>query len=364
MAKGERKKAGWGTRILVLLAVALGLLLALEGALRARQWLKYGTFSATFYELETHAASGLEIPKPGSSVGTVQVNSLGFRGAEIEDPKPAGRLRIAFLGGSTTYCAETSGLEGTWPHLVTEGLREAFPGADLDYVNGAAGGYSTKQSLLNLQHRVAPLDPDVIVIYHGTNELTQDSREKAAQLGLFDPQVLEQDALGEISLAWYLIRKNVLAQKRKSASVGGERLEVDPSTYSAPFGTRLRALIAEARKHAARVVVVTFSHRVRATQSADGRREASASSLYYMPYMTVDGVLAGFEEYNDLIREVAAETDVLLVEGEDEIPGNAEHFADSVHLTDAGCALQAQRVLEAMLADERLRELLGGGGGA
>ena len=33
-----------------------------------------------------------------------------------------------------------------------------------------------------------------------------------------------------------------------------------------------------------------------------------------------------------------------LIDGEDEIPGDAAHFADSVHFTDAGCRAMAQRV--------------------
>jgi len=361
MAKVARKRSR--SRKMLAVAVSLGallgLLLLVEAGVRVRQWVKYGTLSATFYQLEMHAASGLEIPAPGSSVGTVRVNSLGFRGPEIELPKPPGRIRVAFLGGSTTFCAETSGLEATWPYLVAQGLTEAFPDASIDQVNGAAGGYSTRQSALNLEHRVAPLDPDVVVVYHGTNDLTQDSREVAARLGLFDPEVLEQDVLGRYSLAWYLVLKNVRAWQRKQPS-DAERLEVDPATYSGAFHERLRALVEQAQETADLVVLVTFSHRVRAGMEPEELREACATSLLYMPYMTAEGVLAGFDEYNRVVRRVAQETGALLVDGEDSIPGNAAHFADSVHLTNAGCRLQAKRVLEALTVSEAFRALVAG----
>lgn len=353
----DRRAAGGFRKLTVLLGVLVGGLLLVEGALRIRQKVKYGTFSTTFYELEYHEPSGLYIHAPGSEVGSVRVNSLGFRGAEVEVPKPPGRLRVAFLGGSTTFCAEASGLEATWPDQVVGALAAAHPECDIDYVNGAAGGYSTRESTKNLVHRVAPLEPDVLVIYHGTNELTQDSREVAAERGLFDPEVQEQTWLGEVSLAWFLIEKNLRFGSRK-ADVGGERLEEHPRTYSDRFRARLTGLIEEARRIAPVVCVVTFSHRARRDHGPAQLLEASSSSRYYMPYLSAESILDGFEEYNRVVREVAAETGVILVEDEYTIPGDGKHFADSVHLTDAGCALQAERVIVGLEASAAFQALV------
>ena len=78
------------------------------------------------------------------------------------------------------------------------------------------------------------------------------------------------------------------------------------------------------------------------------------TSLLWMPYMSLQGVLDGFDAYDRVIREVGAAEGVVLVEGEEQIPGDDEHFADSVHFTDAGCRLQADRVLAALLASPQL----------
>jgi len=51
---------------------------------------------------------------------------------------------------------------------------------------------------------------------------------------------------------------------------------------------------------------------------------------------------------------VAREQGCILVEGEDGIPGDPAHFADSVHFTDEGCRLQAQRVLEVLLVSPQM----------
>jgi hypothetical protein len=125
-ARGGRRRR---SRLLLSALILLVGLLLLEGAVRVRQWMLYGR-AGSYYEFVTHPETGLRVPKPGVTRGrdhVIEVNSLGFRGPELEIPKPPGRVRLGFLGGSTTFCAEASANESTWPALVCAGLREAFP---------------------------------------------------------------------------------------------------------------------------------------------------------------------------------------------------------------------------------------------
>ncbi len=351
------KRSRFRTRLGLTFGALVIALLLVECAVRVRQYLRHGTTAISVYELVHDPVSGLDIPAPNSSVGSIRINSLGFRGGEIEMPKPPGRIRLAFLGGSTTFCAEIASVEMNWPHRVARALERRHPGCTFDHINGGTAGYSTAQCLLNLRHRIAPLDPDAIVIYEATNDLTQDSRELAAKHGLYDPNETEAGWLGKISLTWYLLEKNLRFRSRNEADRGGT-LELDPKEISPAFRIRLAELVTEAKKVAPVVVLVTFSHRARREQSPEERRRASSSSLYYMPFLEVEGILAGFEEYNRVIREVALATDVVLVEGENTIPGDAAHFFDSVHFTEQGCALQAERVLQGLEAFAAFQALL------
>ena len=76
-----------------------------------------------------------------------------------------------------------------------------------------------------------------------------------------------------------------------------------------------------------------------------------------MPYMSIHGLIQGYAEYNDVVREVASETGVVLIDGENSIPGDAQHFADSVHFTDKGSHLMARRVARGLIQSSRLQEL-------
>jgi lysophospholipase L1-like esterase len=338
------------------LALSLGtfvvLLLGVEGAARVRQWARYGTFGA-IHEFAVDPDTGLAIPPPGRVTETMTINSLGFRGPELE--ASAEGVRIAFLGASTTFCAEASSDAATWPSLVCDRLRERFPGASFDYVNAGVAGYTMAQTRLGLAHRVAPTEPDVIVIYHATNDLTRNSREEARRQGVYRGHADQSSWLADWSLAWYLVGKNLLLRTREQAARSGEgRLEVDAEALAAPFRDELRALVDEARERAELVALATFSHRARPEQTPEERFEACSTSLYYMPYMTPDGLLESFAAYNRVIREVAREKGVLLLECAEAIPGDGVHFNDSVHFTDAGCAAMAECVAAGLAAAPEL----------
>jgi lysophospholipase L1-like esterase len=76
-----------------------------------------------------------------------------------------------------------------------------------------------------------------------------------------------------------------------------------------------------------------------------------------MPFMTPSGLIASYARYNEVIRDVAASTGAILIDGEHTIPGDAEHFSDSVHFTDAGSRAMADRVLRALTEDHSVRKV-------
>ncbi|MGQ0554106.1 MAG: SGNH/GDSL hydrolase family protein [Planctomycetota bacterium] len=352
------------------LLIVAGGLLVIEGAERFRQWSQYGRVGS-FYAFRTDPVSGLLLPAPGVTEGRgrrIEVDSRGFRSPELELPKPAGRLRLAFLGGSTVFCAEASSNEATWPARVAAGLRQHLPqlgpselhlpelgqpSVDLDFLNAGSAGFTTTESLTDWRQRVAATDPDVVVIYHSTNDLSRDSRQLAAAQGLASaaPPAERESWLARHSQAWKTISKNLFAG-RPAADAGAETLQYDAAALAEVFRTNLRALVAACQQgpRPPLVVLVTFAHQQRREQPPEVQRRAAQTSLMWMPYMSLAGVLDGFDAHNRVIREVAAEMGALLVEGETAVPGDEEHFADSVHLTDAGCALLAERVLATLLA--------------
>jgi len=343
------------------LVIGVLVLLAAEAAVRIRNQIRYGgTFWGVDQTYEKDPATGLRMPIPESRFGPIAINSYGFRSPPITIEKPVGRLRIAFLGGSTTYCAEVSSNAMTWPALVVTALRRHWPRLDVDYINAGVPGYTAADSLRRLKLQLARFAPDIIVIYQSTNDLEANAYRQAHRQGLA-ARHQEQTIgwLGRHSLLAYLVEKNLEVmslQRRATADTG--KLRLDMPRLDAAFRHDYTRLVA-ASQHIGRIVVtVTFAPRLRRSQSPTERKAAAATALYYMPYMTIADLLAGYEQYNTVIREVAAATGAVLVGDEDAIPADARHYTDSVHFTDAGSMAMAQRVARALIAAPSVAALI------
>ena len=175
----KRSRLGFVIALLVVLVVLPGLCLEIYlrmdrarldlwaltgrsvGANPMKQWAQVDAFSA--YRGRAGRA-GL-----GKSI-----NSHGFISTpELDVSKPADTVRVVFLGGSSTAgtgfdLADSS----TWPWLVAEELSAAVPeGTQLEFINAALGGYSTFESFGRLWSRLRAFEPDVVVVYHGWNEM-------------------------------------------------------------------------------------------------------------------------------------------------------------------------------------------------
>ncbi|RJQ24002.1 MAG: SGNH/GDSL hydrolase family protein [Nitrospiraceae bacterium] len=293
----------------------------------------------------------IAVPIPNAVFRNVKINSLGFRGPEFANPKPASVIRLAFLGGSTTFCSEASNDDATWPYLVWKKLQEENPNLKFDYVNAGVLGHTTKDSLVMLKHKVKQLNPDIIIIYHSTNDLLSDLRELARKRGISDSQLSKKSIL-DYFLLWRNFKKTtkLFINKRKSYELYRNKVEFgyDPEKLSVNFRNRLQTLIEESQKTASIVVVITQSYKLRREQPDEEQFRNMLLMSYYLPFITHTELLEGYEEYNKIIREMAQKTGVILVEKEFDIPGNDTYFADTIHFNDQGNILMAKRVSDAL----------------
>jgi lysophospholipase L1-like esterase len=150
---------------------ALFALALAEGA--ARIWVKVHWTPERIEQLTTHSplrghfASHADLPYalnpafPGH-------NALGFRGAPLERKKPAGVRRVACLGASTTYGIFVEADEAFPAQL---GALLAQTKGRWEVVNAGVPGWLSTEALVDLQLHVLPLEPDVVVILQGRNEL-------------------------------------------------------------------------------------------------------------------------------------------------------------------------------------------------
>jgi lysophospholipase L1-like esterase len=100
---------------------------------------------------------------------TAEINSEGFRGAErtaVSGPPP---LRILCVGDSVTFGFGVD-QHDTWPEQLARRLERNHPGRAFEVINAGVSGWSWLQGLRFVAMRGLDLDPDVVVIGHGSND--------------------------------------------------------------------------------------------------------------------------------------------------------------------------------------------------
>jgi len=121
------------------------------------------------------------VHRPGQTPRSVvaRINSQGFRGAELREPRPAHRIVVY---GDSFIHAEYAALEDTFAWQLERSLSPA--GDALEVVNAGVRSYGPDQALLRMQRTVAALEPDLVVfaVYSG-NDYGDPIRNKLFRIG-------------------------------------------------------------------------------------------------------------------------------------------------------------------------------------
>ncbi|MCL4807985.1 MAG: SGNH/GDSL hydrolase family protein [Thermoanaerobaculia bacterium] len=356
------------SNVLVPAAIAVALLLALEGGCRVGGRLSSGSWPVTAQEKDTDFVRQIGqayrrhpflsvAGRPGGVARVpghdVRFNSLGIRGPEVEMPKPAGRFRVVCEGGSTTFDLLAADDASTWPALLGGLL-----GPDADVVNGGFPGWTSVQSLIALELRDVDLGPDVVVVYSGINDLQPAghvpfARDYSTGHGEILPRVLGADppplplVARSVFIEWVRVR---LGRSRRGVDdrgyapawewEGGARRPRMPEEAVEVYARNLRSTVAVARAFGARTLLVAQTARIRKGTEAPDRSYLES----WTPGLDADGYLDGVARYNAAARALAGEGLADFVDPfADDLFSDAD-FADPVHFSAAGSRKFAARI--------------------
>jgi len=306
-------------------------------------------------------------PVHENRVNEFSTNNLGFRGDELVRPKPTDELRIFTVGGSTMECIVLDD-SGDPSRLLQDELDAAFEARDVRVYNSGKSGDRSYDHLAMVSQRIAHLQPDVLVIFAGLNDL---------MAGLFgiDYLHLEPRQIGRNELLKFLAAESQLYRRLHGAARRFRRrstreiqetiafetnyaekvtlqnsfppIDTPPRVDLASYATNLRSIIAVGRAAGARVVLMTqattWNSEVDPTASEWHWMRLRQSGVYREDLMN-----AALESYNDVMRDLAATEDVELVDLAATMPKSLEFFYDDVHFNDAG-ARAAAAALAAIL---------------
>ncbi len=105
------------------------------------------------------------------STGAIaHANAQGFRGPEVQTPKPSGVFRVVLLGESTTHGYGVADSQTIDAYMRAD-LAAEFPKRRIEVVNLAFDGYDAYQIWQRLLADGLPLAPDVVILNTGINDV-------------------------------------------------------------------------------------------------------------------------------------------------------------------------------------------------
>ena len=148
------------------------------------------------------------------------------------------------------------------------------------------------------------------------------------------------------------------------AIIAHSRSEPDNRIDTLPPGlpSRFIGVLDEMRRDLAQrdvpFVLSTFLVKYRRNQGRATQISNADVAFYYMPWMSIDGMLNAVDLYNEAILSFARTHHLPVVDDRDAIPATDEYFADCMHLADKGNEAQAERFSRFIQASEGLNRAI------
>lgn len=266
------------------------------------------------------------------SANNAGADAWGFRVYESDTPAAP---TVITLGGSTTATS--------YPEQLFTYVNEA--GVSVDVVNAGVAGWTTAEATIDLMLRGLEYDPDLIVMMQAYSDIYPScAADFAADFshwrGPAIPDIDESTAFDDLpqwmdnSGAYVALRWGLTFQRTRLLNDLAEGIQVNEAQFeSCTFAGReayrrnLISLIGIARAHNVDIVFVTEAHHVQDENNPTQVR-----------------MVAEADAHNAIMREVAAEYDVPLIDFAAAIePRKADLMRrDLVHFDDDGYAVLAE----------------------
>ena len=267
---------------------------------------------------------------------TIRLNELGMRGPSIAGPPAPEALTLVFLGGSTT---ENYALprRDTFPELIGETLAGRL-GRPVRVLNAGMSAATTSVSLARLQHQVLDLEPSLVVVLHGINDLLSGFHPGYRRDGRHLGRPATAGTRPRSYLVDWLRRRSFGPRARPS----GERLRYD-DYRSFPalrvFARNLRSMAAVAAAHRVEILFLTQATTYReapAPGDEDRLRMAERMLGALTAPPDIPSLARGMRAFNAATLELGTGAGARTFDLAARLPRSPALFYDECHLTRAG----------------------------
>ncbi len=280
--------------------------------------------------------------RPGSQGRLFQspivINRLGFRGKDIPAEK-GGAYRIIALGESTTFGCTLGRDDRPWPELLEELIRQRLhPRRPLQVINAGVPAYDLTHNVARWRTDLAPLQPDLLLSYHGANGFRMLDEALPSLIGRFPPIYkprplkLLADCEYRLRILYYRRRQTLdLTRPARRPLLS----DVAQSKYAGAYGQ----LIQIAQTNHLRLALANFSLAVN-QQSAP-----EVVEFYGTSFPLVARMIQANQAHSRLLEILARQhPEICLVDTHPGLDGVHQKFINMGHLTQPGRQQLAENI--------------------
>lgn len=284
-------------------------------------------------------------------------------------------LTIAFLGGSTTECLYVDP-DKRFPFLVGRRLEEALKVKVNSFNSGVSGNHTMHANLI-LMSKILPMRPDIVVLMEAGNDfgtmLMLDSywndsptrgiivREEVDPSTLVTPlRALKSFLYSSLPNTYTLLKRG--GDRVKAAVRGadkeadlppdedefarerGKQLAKNVDRYLLDFRHSLETFVAISRAWGITPVLMTQANRM--GENPDPAIHREVERIEKSNQVTYREMRAATLRFEDVIRQVAAEQNVLLIDLHKGVPQTSQYMYDAMHYNNTGSLLATDLILE------------------
>lgn len=293
-------------------------------------------------------------------------NNMGFRGDYLTTPKPKDEFRVFIVGGSTTECFYLDDAKALSRALQDRLGGLAAPNITIKVYGAGKSGDASDDHVSMIVHRIVHLEPDLIVLFAGVNDLTRSIYDYDY---LHYPRTQKNDTSTlfrwlatqyQIPRRLYYLERRFFPTEKQireavtlksgiknkirlgdSAPISADRPKADTRAYA----NNLRTIIGAGKANSVQLVFMTQPSTW--NSSVDPETKEWHAMLYRngVKYRE-DFMDQALESFNDQMRTLAKEHSIPLYDLAGAIPKSLEFFYDDVHLNERGAFVTATNLAD------------------
>ncbi len=280
--------------------------------------------------------------QPAENIDGQTINALGFTGDAITLEKPADTLRVLVLGSSTMFNRH-----------MGERLKAALQkktDKKIELLDAGIRSHTTQADLVKLK-LLAPYQWDVILFYNGINDLwanhvlPEDFYSDYRQLDPWNRRnlFLDNSLLARYSYNFLYYKIKPFAQYQ---FVFPKKPYINAANFASlqSFTANIEQIIAISKSIGAKPVLMTFafhlpdnySRQAFLDKQLDYSNPDSYDSRDVYNWGPPEYVREGLARENSIIRKIAADKKIVLIDIDAEMSAQGRWFGDVCHFSDAG----------------------------